>query len=393
MTTIIDESLPQSFDPLALLRPLPGSNGVAGASPDSESAPKVSGGNVFIWLSSAREKAIALEEIEAGLRGDNERPPDAEPPARLWERIFNVTHRYLREYGKDIRIALYCLEAWIRRDGLTGLGAGLELVRGLVAAYWETLHPLPFGDSGEDRRIDCLLEYYASRDDVALEYSPLFFAMDHHIPVATSGKAVWYLHDVIEKGGGSPNLGRISDNLRDAAAVTPPEIARSWLYACRHAIESCVALERLAIAPEFISDGIPFPTPGKLRRRLEEIEALLSALYPYRTGVLAQSGKEENEAFEPGKEKPDSGSILDMGHLESQIIANRRTDNLRILRVLGQRFQATEPHSPVGYAIVHWTDMAELPLPKLLDAMGIMGNGERMNLQIFAGVRAPENNK
>lgn len=367
---------------------------MAGASPDSENAPKIGNGNAFIWLSSTREKALALEEIEAGLRGEDERPPDSDPAARLWERIFNVTHQYLWEYGKDIRIALYCLEAWIRRDGLTGLGAGLELLRGLVAAYWETLHPLPFGDSGEDRRIDCLVEYYASRDDVALEYSPLFFALNRHIPVATDGKNVLYLHETIEEGSAHPNVGRISENIRNAAAATPREMTLAWLYACRRAVENCIALERLAIAPKFASDGIPFPTPGKLRRRLEEIEMLLVALYPQSSGVLADTGKREDEVAEQqGKEKLDSGGFPDIGRLISQIIANRRSDNLRILRILGRRFQDTEPHSPVGYAITHWAGMAELPLPKLLDAMGIIGNGERTNLQIFAGVRAPDNNK
>ncbi len=388
MSAIIDESLSRSFDPLALLRPISGPDGVAGLPPGSEGAPRVGGSNAFIWLSSTREKALLVEEVDAGLRGENERPSDAEPPTWLWERIFNVTHHYLREYGKDIRIALYCLEAWIRRDGLAGLSAGLELLRGLVAAYWETLHPLPSSGSGEDRRLDCLVEYYASRDDVALNYSPLFFALNHYVPVAISGKNILHLHATIAEGVAHLDPGMISDNVRNAAATTPPEIAALWLSACRRALENCAALEKLAVSPEFSKDEIPFPAPVKLSRRLEEIESLLIALYPHE-GRRVLRPEREGERARP-EESVAGIDFPDMDRIAVQIATNRRADNLRILQVLGRRFQDSEPHSPVGYALSHWADMAELPLPKLLDAMGFIENSERMGLQVFAGVRAPD---
>lgn len=385
----IDENLRQSSDPLALLRPIAGQDAPAGLPPDSPGAPKVNGGNAFIWLASTRDKAIILEEIEAGLRDEKERSADAEPPARLWERIFNVAQQHLRDHGKDIRIAFFCLEAWIRRDGLTGLCAGLELLRGCIAAYWDMLHPLPAVGAGTeaDRRIDCLVEYYAARDDVALDYSPLFFALNRHTPVAADGKNIFRLHDALEDGLGRADPNRIPENVRRAAALTPPETARAWLAACRRALENCAALEAPALAPEFAAGDIPFPAPGKLRRRVEEIEALLLALYsPSREdGIAAQPGADAENAGEEA-----APGAVDLGGLISRIASNRRADNLRILRILGRRFQDTEPHSPVGYAVAHWAGMAELPLPKLLDAMGILGDGERSKLEVFAGVRAPD---
>lgn len=395
MSTLIDENIQQSFDPLALLRPVPGGDGVCGLPPDSADAPKVRGGNAFIWLASTRKDAVDQEELDAGLGEESEeekKQAAAEPPARLWERIFNVSQQYLRNNGKDIRIAFHCLEAWIRKDGLDGLNAGLELLRGCIAAYWETLHPLPAAGGGTDRRIDCLIEYYALRDDAALEYSPLFFALTRHVPVATDGKNTFFLHDALETGTGSPDPARISASLRTAAAATPPETAGRWLAAARRAVENCAALERLAASPEFSRGDIPFPAPAKLRRRLEEIESFLLALHP-RSGASPEAGGELS-ALEAGAspQRPASaaGAFPDPGRLVSLIASSRRADNLRLLRVLGRRFQDTEPHSPVGYVLARWAGLAELPLPKLLDELGILGGSERSALDTFAGVRAPE---
>ncbi len=390
MPALIDEITPCCFDPLALLRPIPGEGGPAGSPPDSADAPRVRGGNAFIWLAATREKALALEEIDAGLRDESERPPDAEPPARLWEQIFTVSQQCLHAHGKDIRIALFCLEAWIRRDGLSGLASGLELLRGLLAAYRETLHPLPPDDAAPDRRAECVAEYYAARDDAALEYSPLFFAMNRHVPVATDGTASLFLHETVAEGSGSPEPGGLPETVRHAASATARETAASWIAACRRALEQCAALERLTAAPEYGREGIPFPSAAKLRRRLEAIETLLLALYPLDAAAGAAPRADAEEDAAPAASRAGDAAFPDLGRLIAHIAGNRRADNLRILRILGRRFMDTEPHSPVGYALAHWAKMAEYPLPKLLDEMGVMGEGERKNLQIFAGVHAPD---
>lgn len=42
---------------------------------------------------------------------------------------------------KDLRVAVSLARAWLNLDGLPGLRAGLDLIRGLLDRYWEGAHP------------------------------------------------------------------------------------------------------------------------------------------------------------------------------------------------------------------------------------------------------------
>lgn len=51
---------------------------------------------------------------------------------------------------KDLRVAVYFLRAATRTHGWAGLAAGLKLVRALMERHWDSLHPQPDSEDGDD---------------------------------------------------------------------------------------------------------------------------------------------------------------------------------------------------------------------------------------------------
>ena len=55
----------------------------------------------------------------------------------------------LLERSRDLRVAIFWLRAQVHLAGYPGLVLGLQLVNGLVATLWDTLHPMPDADDGD----------------------------------------------------------------------------------------------------------------------------------------------------------------------------------------------------------------------------------------------------
>lgn len=47
----------------------------------------------------------------------------------------------LKKKSKDLQLAVWLTESWIRRNGFGGLEDGLELIHGLLTTFWDTLYP------------------------------------------------------------------------------------------------------------------------------------------------------------------------------------------------------------------------------------------------------------
>lgn len=58
-----------------------------------------------------------------------------------WAQIEALCKMTLSGYAKDLQIAAWLTEAWMRQHGFEGLLRGLLLVEGLLVRYWETVHP------------------------------------------------------------------------------------------------------------------------------------------------------------------------------------------------------------------------------------------------------------
>ncbi|WP_174301005.1 type VI secretion system protein TssA [Caulobacter sp. S45] len=93
------------------------------------------GGGVFFRLKDLRSEARAAER-------DAVSAPDSETPViqaglRQWTELAELAEGALQAHAKDLEIACWLCEAWVRLEGFAGLNRGLELVLKLVELYWD----------------------------------------------------------------------------------------------------------------------------------------------------------------------------------------------------------------------------------------------------------------
>ena len=133
----------QAFD----LEPLLAPPAEAFVEPDLRSG---GGGGVFFRLKDLRSEARAAER-------DAVSAPDSETPViqaglRQWTELAELAVDALQAHAKDLEIACWLCEAWVRLDGFAGLDRGLELLLKLVELYWDAGLQPPEDEDGPAAR-------------------------------------------------------------------------------------------------------------------------------------------------------------------------------------------------------------------------------------------------
>ena len=137
-------TLPDGFDLDALLAPIPGDapQGVDVREDYTAQSP-------YSRLRDARSNARDAEkQAEAP---DPDGPPPADP-VPLWRSLREIGLKLLTEKTKDLEVAAWLAEAFLRSHGLAGLTACSQLITGLAERYWDDVFPLP-DDYGMETRV------------------------------------------------------------------------------------------------------------------------------------------------------------------------------------------------------------------------------------------------
>ena len=88
---------------------------------------------------------LELVQAAAGKPGDQFKP-EGEPPD--WRATHSLAGSLLGR-TRDLRVAIYWARAMLHLEGAATLPDSLRLVRGLLARFWDELHPLPDPDDGD----------------------------------------------------------------------------------------------------------------------------------------------------------------------------------------------------------------------------------------------------
>ncbi|BAL24058.1 type VI secretion system protein TssA [Azoarcus sp. KH32C] len=78
-----------------------------------------------------------------------------------WARVVRLCEDLLYGRTKDVRVAVWMVEALAKTRGLAGMAEGFRVLAGLCEAYWQHLHPQAEGDDMEPRIGN--LEWLANR--------------------------------------------------------------------------------------------------------------------------------------------------------------------------------------------------------------------------------------
>lgn len=237
--------------------------------------------------------------------------------------------------SKDLRVGLHLAKALVKTDGLAGLGDALELLRGFVEQFWETVHPQLDPDDGNDptMRVNILAALLHEGMLKSIREAPMLvcragrFSMRDvlvamgRLPAPTAGEAPVPPVTTIEGGFSDIEL----DKLQEVAN----EVTR--------ALEQTQAIESILTAKVGVARAADFTPAAGLLKAAQKV--LSDRLVQRGVGVPGEAGPAEAvggvTGAAPGAPRPMTGEIL------------TREDAIRVLEKVIDYFNKAEPSSPV----------------------------------------------
>jgi type VI secretion system protein ImpA len=231
--------------------------------------------------------------------------------------------------SKDLRAAIHLTRALIHTDGFAGLTEGLELIKGYIEQYWESLHPQldPEDNNDPTIRINTLI-------NLCDPFGTL--AAINKIPVVSSSVMGTYSYRDIQIAMGNlqstdtDNQELVLDQIDAAFRECSEEQTQQTLSHIEHAIECVNAIEsqlnqRVGIdqAPDFQS--------------LAELLKLQKNAVSKRGGVEAiEEDMSKIEIVEQVQQQSSSPGTI-----------NNRDDVISALERINQYYRKNEPSSPI----------------------------------------------
>jgi len=189
-----------------------------------------------------------------------------------WGFVVKTVGETLATKSKDLQLAAWLTEALLKTQGVGGLRDGLDLLKGLIEGFWDTLYPEIEDGDAEMRAAP--LDWVGGRLDRSVKDAPL-----------TRGGYSWFAYKESRKVPTEEEAGESSakSDARSAAVadgkLTPEEFDKSFDSSPKayyvqlaadfdSALESLLALDGLC-EEKFQDAG---PSFGPLRQTLEEVK-------------------------------------------------------------------------------------------------------------------------
>ncbi len=300
-----------------------------------------------------------------------------------WNGIMRVTSEALCSRSKDLQMAVWLAEAWVRLDGLAGLERGVELVAGLIERYGPELHPRIEDDAGDPAlRLAAL-----GRLEGALPDALLWLRMtrprgeDGEVHTWGDWKRALYLENLgsahpeaaAEAGGVSREKFLASAGLTPAGFY-PPLAERA--ERCRAALGTLAALadERYGRdAPGFTGPREELEAIARLARRLAaergETARAATAETPAVAAPPIETGAREEDEMTPPNETSDDPAApapaRGTAAGDSPCRITTRAEAYRAVDQAAELLLRIEPHSPVPYLLERAVRWGHLSLSEL----------------------------
>jgi type VI secretion system protein ImpA len=333
------------------------------------------------------------EAVEAARREDDPSLPQGVWKHELkradWKEAARLCLEALETRSKDLQLAAWLLEAWIRLEGLPGAAAGLSVLAALCESFWETVHPLPQdGDAG-------------------YRVAPLEWAADR-LPDAVRGIAVTapgggeesrvctyadldgarHLDRLVktdpEGAKAAEARGRVTfDRFLVSVSLTPTSFYMALAEGSRRALDALDGLANLlgrlaaADAPSFqrLGDAL-FALQHFAERVLEERRD--------QGEVIAMAGNGEADAAPGGYYAPEGEGEMAEIHPGSPI--RSRAEAYRRLAEAADYLLRTEPHSPAPYLVRRAVAWGGMSLSELLEEL-VQSDGDLKTIYTLLGMR------
>jgi type VI secretion system protein ImpA len=368
-------ALPDGFDLEALLAPIPGDapQGVDIREDFSSQSP-------YNRLRDARSEARDAEKM---LDAGTEDPRD---PTPLWRTVRDLGLKTLAETAKDLEVAAWVTEAYVRSHGLIGLTAGVKLIAGLSEQYWDTVFPLP-DDYGVETRV-APVTGLNGRDGNGSLIQPL-----HKLPLFQRGDGTTI---AVYQYDNSAQLGTLDAERRQAriaaGAVAFDDLekearAQSRLFAKvrEDAREALNAWQTMAgILDEKASEDPP--STSTVRDMITHVVEIANRYAPPEEGAPPPAEGDAAAGADGTPGAAVAGGIGGIAVPAGQVV--NREDALRALENLANFFRRTEPVSPLAYTLEEAVRRSRMTWPDLLEEI-VADRDSRNAILTSLGIRPP----
>jgi type VI secretion system protein ImpA len=373
----VQVALPDGFDLEALLAPIPGD-----APQGSDIREDYSGQSAYNRLRDARSEARDAEKLQdAG-------SDDARDPTPLWRSVRDLGLKTLAETAKDLEVAAWVTEAYVRSHGLAGLTAGAKLIAGLAEHYWDDVFPLP-DDYGVETRVAPVTGLNGREGNGSL-IQPL-----HKLPLFTRGDGTQI---AVYQYDGSAQLATLDAERRqariEAGAVPFDELdkearsqgARTFARLREDAREAIAAWQGMAAILDEKASEDP-PSTSTVRDMISHVVEIANRYAPPEADAPAADAQAGAEDGTPGGATGvATGGFGGIGVPTGQVAS--REDALRALENLAAFFRRTEPVSPLAYTLDEAVRRSRMTWPELMEEI-VADRDSRNAILTTLGIRPP----
>ncbi len=369
--------VPEGFDLEALLAPIPGDapQGIDIREDYSATSP-------YNRLRDARSEARDAE------RGQDAGDADARDAGPLWRTVRELAMKTLAETSKDLEVAAWLTEAFVRSHGLAGLTAGAQVMGGLAERYWDGLFPLP-DDYGMETRVSPVTGLNG-RDGNGSLIQPLYM-----IPLfnRADGSPVAYYQYRQSEQLGTLDAERRQQRI-EAGAVPFEDLEReARASGARHfaaLLSDAKAARDAWQAMATVMDekaGADGPSTTAVRDLVSGIVEVATRYAPAEAAETGEGTSAAGEVAEGEMVAPGGGggfAAITAGPARGAT----REDALRALTEIANFFRRTEPHSPLSYTLDEAVRRGRMTWPELL-AEVVADADARNTILTSLGIRPP----
>jgi type VI secretion system protein ImpA len=233
----------------------------------------------------------ARRQDDAGPQGDWQR----ERKLADYRQVVELTSKIIAERSKDLQLAVWLTEAALHREKFAGLLQGLDLLRGLLEQFWDTLYPEIEDDDLEPRIV--LLAWVGERLVDAVRFTPITaggLSLNHYLESRRVGSeedaAQSEAKQQSRQNAISEGKPTVEDFDKDAASTSTTQY-EAWVASMDGCLASIAALGSLC--DEKFGNDAPGFIP--LRTAVEEVQRVANQILQKRPGRSAPAPESQDE--------------------------------------------------------------------------------------------------
>jgi type VI secretion system protein ImpA len=316
------------------------------------------------------------------------RREEDQPPPGMTERdrkvadsaqVIKLTTDALTTKTKDLQLAAWLTEAWLKQKGFGGLKDGLAVCHGLVEKFWETVYPEI--EDGDVQARGAPLGFLGTKLEIPLKLIPVvekakYGFLDHQQSREVGYEDQAKSDDAKKKRAVAIKEGKLAPEVFDAAFEETPK--KFYAQAEKDLDASLLLVRQLqdSCDPKFVDEG---PSFGPLRSALESTRHLIH-------GFLQKKREKEPDpvetvAVEPGAEGA-AGEATATGQVRVGVLitvegSSEPPDRIEAISKIAEVaafLRRREPKSPASYLMLRglrWGELraaVDLADPTLLEA-------------------------